>query len=169
MQGSLAATAMLIGFVFVLAAMVVGYGIAVSSALKHARRKAEGAWQALEAALQRRNQLTGELAAALDRDQARVAEVQRLAAEAKSVRLHAEADRAMRAVVTDLARTGEGDAALRAELEAAESALDQASADYNAAVRKLNTVITTFPSNVMAGFMGLLPLSTFPPDAPESR
>jgi len=159
-----------IGVIVVVALGLVAWGIAIYNGLVARRQRVAEGWSGIDVQLKRRSDLIPNLVETVkgyaSHEQATLAEVTEMrtrtrAAQDGDVAERAQAESALGGALLRLFAVAEAYPELRAnqnfidlqdELSALEEQIQMARRYYNGAVRDLNTMVESFPSNLVAGW-----------------
>ena len=174
------------GWIFVaVVVLLVGFAVATYNRLVGLRQRSEEAWSDIDVQLKRRTDLVPNLVetvkgyAAHERttlDQ--VVRARGLAVNAAVPEARAQAENQLTQALRQLFALAEAYPQLKANenfqqlqsmLGSIENTVQDARRYYNAVVRDLNTAIQTFPSALIAGFLGFRPRQYFELERPEER
>jgi LemA protein len=163
---------MLLWVIFAVAAATVVYAIFVFNGLVRTRQMANEAWSGIDVQLKRRSDLVSNLVDTVEgyasHERSVLEEVTRMRGAARAlpegnVAARARAEAALSASLGRLFALAENYPDLKAsanflelqrQLTALENELQMARRYYNGAVRNLNVLVQSFPSNLIAGFFG---------------
>jgi LemA protein len=163
---------MLIWIALLIVLAAIAYAVALFNSLVRSRQMANEAWSGIDVQLKRRSELIPNLVAAVQGYAAHERELlQRItelrnaaqALPAADVERRAEVEGALSVAVKRIMALAEAYPDLKAstnflelpqELSRIEDEIQMARRYYNGAVRNLNTLVESFPSNVVAGAAG---------------
>jgi LemA protein len=163
---------MLLWVILAVAAATVAYAIVVYNGLVHARQMANEAWSGIDVQLKRRSDLVTNLVDTVKgyaaHERSVLEEVTQLRGAARAlpegdVAARARAEAALSVSLGRLFALAENYPDLKAsanflelqrQLSALENELQMARRYYNGAVRNLNVLVQSFPSNLIAGLAG---------------
>jgi LemA protein len=163
---------MLLWVIFAVAAATVVYAIFVFNGLVRTRQMANEAWSGIDVQLKRRSDLVSNLVDTVEgyasHERSVLEEVTRMRGAARAlpegnVAARARAEAALSASLDRLFALAENYPDLKAsanflelqrQLTALENELQMARRYYNGAVRNLNVLVQSFPSNLIASFFG---------------
>ena len=170
---------MLLWGILSIMALAVVYAIAVFNTLVRARQMANEAWSGIDVQLKRRSDLIPNLVeivkAYAGHERSVLEEVTALRGAARAlptddVASRAQAEGALSVALGKLLAVAESYPDLKAsgnflelqqQLNALENELQMARRYYNGAVRNLNVLVQSFPSNLIAGVFGFAPRDYF--------
>jgi LemA protein len=170
---------MLLWIILAIVALTVVYAIVVYNSLVHTRQMANEAWSGIDVQLKRRSDLVPNLVnsvkgyAAHERTVLEDVTQKRGAARAipeGDVAARAQAEGALSVALGRLIALAENYPDLKAsanflelqkQLSELENELQMARRYYNGAVRNLNVLVRSFPSNLIAGMFGFAPCDYF--------
>ncbi len=176
---------LVLGIVVVGGAAVLGYVIVVYNGLVHRRNLVQEGWSGIDVQLKRRANLVPNLVETVKGYAAHeqgtfeaVVEARGRSLEAGTAKTQAAAENGLTAALGRLFALAESYPELKADanfrqlqeqLGAIEGDLEKARRYYNGTVRRLNTMVEQFPSNLVANQFGFAPAAYFEIEDPTKR